>query len=399
MKSMIKQLFYPKDLSAQEQRYHFVSMCVIFISVLSHLSLLLLFYIVEVRVLFLFNIGSVVLFTWLIWMVHGRWYVTSMVLLALEMIIHQIVGVIVMGWGSGFQHFLLTLVVGPFMFIRGNLKLKVACSFLALSCYVVLAYFYRNNYSTGLIPDSVTDTLYFATIITGLGAMAVLTMLFNQKLEKSEVALQEANIENERLLFNILPPSIAHNIQHSEGELVKRFEDTSILFADIIGFTKWAAKCSPTELVGVLNGLFSRFDDMLDNYGIEKIKTIGDAYMVAAGVPESRPHHAEDLTRFALAILEETKKFNKEQGTDLHIRIGMSSGPVVAGVIGKKKFAYDLWGDTVNTASRMESNGFEGKIQVSEQTYNLLKGDHQFEKIADVEIKGKGRLNTYVLTS
>ena len=154
--------------------------------------------------------------------------------------------------------------------------------------------------------------------------------------------------ENQRLLHSILPKPIAEQIRTGQQNVVQRFESVSILFADIVGFTKFSEQLEPQSVVDMLNGLFSKFDDLTDYYGIEKIKTIGDSYMVAAGVPERKKDHALVLFHFAKDMLKTLKKYNRAKGTKLKLRIGLSSGPVVAGVIGKKKFAYDLWGDTVN---------------------------------------------------
>ena len=200
-------------------------------------------------------------------------------------------------------------------------------------------------------------------------------------------------------MHSILPAPIAEQIRQGQQTVVKRFEQVSILFADIVGFTVLSDKLSPQEVVDILNGLFSKFDDLTDKYGLEKIKTIGDAYMVAAGVPEEKTNHAQLMFAFAKDMLQTLQAYNKVIGTDLKIRIGISSGPVVAGVIGKKKFAYDLWGDTVNTAARMEAYGHADCIQVSPVTYAMLKTEATFEKIPNVEIKGKGKMDVYLWTS
>ena len=218
-------------------------------------------------------------------------------------------------------------------------------------------------------------------------------------LQKAETQAQELEIvfqENERLLHSILPSTIAEQLKKSPQTIVKRFEEVSILFADIVGFTILSEKLSPQKVVDILNGLFSKFDDLTDKYQLEKIKTIGDAYMVASGVPEEKDNHALALFQFAQEMLEAIQTFNQVHNLTLEIRIGISSGPVVAGVIGKKKFAYDLWGDTVNTAARMEAYGQASCIQLAPSSYELLKDDFVFEKIPNVKIKGKGEMDVYV---
>ena len=217
-----------------------------------------------------------------------------------------------------------------------------------------------------------------------------------QKAEAQANKIKLVNQENERLLHSILPEQIAEQIRTGQQNVVKRFEHVSILFADIVGFTVLSEKLQPSKVVDILNGLFSKFDDLTDQYGLEKIKTIGDAYMVASGVPEEKTDHAMTMFQFAQDMLRSLEEYNQDNDSQMNIRIGISSGPVVAGVIGKKKFAYDLWGDTVNTAARMEAYGREGKIQVSPACYELLKNDFLFERIPGVEIKGKGKMDVYL---
>ena len=176
-------------------------------------------------------------------------------------------------------------------------------------------------------------------------------------------------------------------------------ESVTILFADIVGFTKMTASMPPAELVDLLSQLFSRFDKLADQHGLEKIKTIGDGYMVVGGAPVGREDHADVIAQLALEMQQELAAFNEKSSKNLQMRIGISSGPVVAGVIGTSKFAYDIWGDSVNMASRMEKTGLPDTIQVSEVTYQLLKNNHTLELRGLIDIKGKGKVNTYLLKS
>jgi adenylate cyclase len=169
------------------------------------------------------------------------------------------------------------------------------------------------------------------------------------------------------------------------------------MFSDIVGFTAMSEKISPAELVGRLNRIFSAFDDLAHQHGLEKIKTIGDAYMVAGGFPERRDGHANDVSAMALDMLTAIEAFNRDAEHPVSIRIGIHTGPAVAGVIGIKKFFYDVWGDTVNTASRMESSGMPGRIQISKQTAEVLNGEFIVEERGQVELKGKGCMTTYWL--
>jgi class 3 adenylate cyclase len=214
---------------------------------------------------------------------------------------------------------------------------------------------------------------------------------------QSELDLEEERKKNELLLHNILPVPIADRLKVSHDSIAEGFQSATILFADIVGFTTLAESKTPEEVIGILNEIFSEFDQLVEETNLEKIKTIGDAYMVASGLPLESPDHAKLIAWLALKMKESLSKFNQNSGQKLEIRIGIHSGPVVAGVIGKKKFTYDVWGDTVNTASRMESHGIPGKIQISEKTFSILKDDFECMERGLIEIKGKGFMKTYIL--
>jgi adenylate cyclase len=213
--------------------------------------------------------------------------------------------------------------------------------------------------------------------------------------------LELANMENERLLLNILPVKIAERLKKGESTIADKIDNTTVLFADIVGFTTLSTKLSPAEIVNLLGSIFSTFDNIVEKRGIEKIKTIGDSYMAAGGLHKD-PNSTKNVALAALDMLEEIKKINEINENNeqkLNLRIGLNTGPVVAGVIGKKKFIFDVWGDTVNTASRMESHGTPGKTQVSEFTYKLLKEDFILESRGEIKIKGKGDEKVYYLKS
>ncbi|MEQ8957293.1 MAG: adenylate/guanylate cyclase domain-containing protein, partial [Coleofasciculus sp. C2-GNP5-27] len=215
--------------------------------------------------------------------------------------------------------------------------------------------------------------------------------------KQAEVALTRARKRAELLLLNILPQPVAEVLKRGQRTIAESFKGVTIMFADLVNFTKFSTQTSPTELVELLNQIFSKFDRLVEEHGVEKIKTIGDAYMVAAGLPRRRLDHAQAIAQMALEMQRAIAEFNHETGENFRLRIGINSGPVVAGVIGIKKFSYDLWGDTVNTASRMESHGLPGRIQVTQATYELLKDEYEFEERGVIQIKGKGDMTTYWL--
>jgi class 3 adenylate cyclase len=202
---------------------------------------------------------------------------------------------------------------------------------------------------------------------------------------------------SERLLLNILPAAIAEQLKDGHKVLADTFNNVTVLFADIVDFTPLAYQLRPNELVALLNNIFSTFDRLAEQHGLEKIKTIGDAYMVVGGLPTEREDHTEAVASMALAMQEAISQFNRANERPFEMRIGIDTGPVVAGVIGTKKFAYDLWGDTVNTASRMESHGLAGAIQVTYKTYEKLRDKYNFEHRGPIEVKGKGTTQAYIL--
>jgi class 3 adenylate cyclase len=248
-----------------------------------------------------------------------------------------------------------------------------------------------------------------------LGAEDYLSKPFNKVLLKARIGnclekkwlrdqellhlkqLQAEKERSERLLLSILPEPIAEQLKQDPHTIADSFPNVTVLFADIVDFTKLAAQRSPIEVVSLLNNIFSVFDRLAQQHGVEKIKTIGDAYMVVGGLPTPRHDHAEAIAEMALDMLDEVARFHDETGEPLNMRIGINSGPVVAGVIGTNKFIYDLWGDTVNVASRMESHGIAGSIQVTAETYQLLQDKYWFEERGLIPVKGKGEVTTYIL--
>ncbi|MDB9511736.1 adenylate/guanylate cyclase domain-containing protein [Kamptonema animale CS-326] len=218
-----------------------------------------------------------------------------------------------------------------------------------------------------------------------------------QERQRAELALRIAKKKSDHLLLNILPAAVVENLKKGAGSAAERFDSATVLFADIVDFTSMAARTSPLELVSLLNQIFSKFDQLTEKHGLEKIKTIGDAYMVAGGLPITRLDHLEAIADMALDMQSAIGDFKTDLDRPFQIRIGIHTGPVVAGVIGTKKFTYDLWGDTVNVAFRMESQGLPGYIQVTTDIYDRLKDEYLFEERGTINVKGKGEMLTYWL--
>jgi len=241
-------------------------------------------------------------------------------------------------------------------------------------------------------------TAFFVMNITAITSLALVMLIYfvNQKNE----AYRLLHIEEQKaqdLLLNILPREIAAILKTEQRTIADHFQGASILFADLVGFTPLTASLAPVEMVGLLNQIVSHFDDLVEKYDLEKIRTIGDNYMAASGVPRPRPDHAQAMARLALEMNAYVEELPPVLGRRIEFRIGINSGPVIGGVIGRKKFVYDLWGDAVNVASRMESQGVPGRIQITHSTYELLKNEFVCEPRGSLEVKGRGALQTWFL--
>jgi len=231
----------------------------------------------------------------------------------------------------------------------------------------------------------------------GMLSAAALSVIGHLVSVRTFMERERLRAQTESLLLNILPRPIAERLKRGEQVIADDFPEVTVLFADIVNFTPLSAEMSPMELVLLLNQVFSELDQLADKYGLEKIKTIGDAYMVVGGLPVPLANHAEVVAEMALDIQHTMTRFKRQNGEPLAMRIGIHTGPVIAGIIGVKKFSYDLWSDTVNTASRMESHGLGSRIQVTETAYEQLKDKYVLEKRGTIPIKGKGDMVTYFL--
>jgi len=245
---------------------------------------------------------------------------------------------------------------------------------------------------SSLTPADIPSWLVTLFFFLNVGAVSLTAFLLLQYFVRGLAAERE---RSERLLLNVLPASIVERLKREDGIIADRFPEISVLFADLAGFTPTAERLPPEEVVSLLDGIFSEFDELVLEHGLEKIKTIGDGYMVAGGTPVFVKDHAERIADLALAMQQAVGA--SSSGSALGLRIGIDTGPVVAGVIGRSRFGYDLWGDTVNTASRMESHALPGTIQVTERTRDLLADRFELERRDEVDVKGKGVMTTYFL--
>ena len=240
------------------------------------------------------------------------------------------------------------------------------------------------------LPQSIRLTAsLISALVPGMMVLFIALFLFRQ--------VERARVQADTLLLNVLPALVADRLRAGPVTIADSYDDVTVLFADIVDFTRRSAAADARDVVNLLNAIFSDFDELADRYGLEKIKTIGDAYMVVGGLPQPRPDHTEAVVAFAVAMLDVLKRHHAWDGTAVGVRIGIHTGPTVAGVIGRRKFIYDLWGDTVNTASRMESYGLENVIQVTPAVRDRLNGAYTFEPRGPIDVKGKGPMMTYLL--
>lgn len=254
------------------------------------------------------------------------------------------------------------------------------------------------------IPQGVRIAFFALNVLGVAATVFVVLQYFVRARERalSDLAQQHQALEleqakSERLLLNVLPAPIAARLKEHDGVIADDLPAVTVLFADIVGFTPLSERRAASEVVSLLDGVFARWDALVADHGVEKIKTIGDAYMAAGGIPLPREDHAEAIAELALAMGPQLADCAAELGLPLQVRIGIDSGPVVAGVIGRAKFSYDLWGDTVNTASRMESHALPGTIQVTERAYERLRHRFQLRQRGTIDIKGKGPMTAYLL--
>jgi class 3 adenylate cyclase len=293
---------------------------------------------------------------------------------------------------------LYNLLPNPGLFAAVPLSVALATAWiaghrgwcLALACWFGLSpLVYYALVQPGQLPQILRD------LVPDLALLAAVLLLGEAVRTRQALALERER--SERLLLNVLPAPIAERLKRQPEVIADGYPEVTVLFADLVDFTRRSEQTAPEKVVAVLDRLFAAFDRLARQQRLEKIKTVGDAYMVAGGLPEPRPDHAEAVAEMALAIRDEVGRHLDPSGQPLQVRIGIDTGPVVAGVIGRDKFIYDLWGDTVNTASRMESQGVPGCIQVTDRTYQRLKQAFRFQRRGPVQVKGKGEMITWFL--
>jgi adenylate cyclase len=303
-----------------------------------------------------------------------------------------------LGLGTGVFLFLIAMSATGVLVTSAN-AWRTQLIVIAAGMVAVISIVLADPSTPEPIAGTAIETVLLVFSVSGtLLTVAVVGLYVRRVADTAESELRLATERSEALLLNILPQAIADRLKAGEEVIADRVEGVTILFADLVGFTPMSERLAPDEMVRLLNQIFTRFDYLADELRLEKIKTVGDAYMVAAGLPTARPDHVEAVADMALAMREELGRQSLQGGFGpLQMRYGIHTGAVVAGVIGRRKFSYDLWGDTVNTAARMESQGVPGEIQVTEDVYRRLRKRYRLDLRGTMEIKGKGATKTYFL--
>jgi adenylate cyclase len=302
-----------------------------------------------------------------------------------------------LGTGSGLPfYYLVAATIMVLILGVDHLMLASVCATILAGTVIALEVFVP--YNTGVQPDWAFRLGFVLTVVSAWGMVVAVVWYALREIRRARKAMESEYDRSEKLLTNILPASIAERLKDpSRNIIADKYDDASILFADIAGYTKRASDTTPSDLVRFLDRLYTDMDALVDRHGLEKVKTSGDSYMVVSGVPEPRVDHMEALACLALDMADAVADLTDPQGREVPFRIGLAAGPVVAGVVGARKFFYDVWGDAVNVAARMETTDVEGRIQVPHDVYKRLNHAFLLEERGEVDIKGKGVMHTWYL--
>ncbi|MDH5654674.1 MAG: adenylate/guanylate cyclase domain-containing protein [Spirochaetia bacterium] len=344
------------------------------------------------------NIGVIVItLSLLIFNKFGLNRVSSVALGFIAVIHLLILIVFFMGVDSGLQYYILASPILSFVLIKDKDKIWIFINMvIAFSMFAFCEYVrYESPYIIN-IPENYFfwfhpfSTFGMTSLIFGI------IYFFYQETNRAHLNIKKERDRSDDLLLNILPQDIANRLKSKPKVIADSFDSVSVLFADMVGFSSLSSDAKPEWVVEMLNTYYHAFDDLVVKYDVEKIKTIGDSYMAVSGAPKECANHTEKIILFAEEMLHAVENINNEIGYKIQLRIGISTGPITAGVIGHRKFTYDIWGDTVNVASRMESSGIPNRIQISESTFNLLNGNSNFIYRGTLQIKGKGNMKLFV---
>lgn len=387
----------PEHINVAERRAYALLRFGFLMGCLAHFLSLLYFLFLDQNVLALINIASVLLLAWASWCALTVRDLRLPVILVflVDVPVHNVIATLYLGVASFYLgYLLLVMMLMPLMPFFSRERRLIASMFLA---FVFVGAGAVSLYTGPIQPVSNLNLIIFFTCnaILVTAFTVIFAAVYETSVSKAEAKLEHEFRRAEGLLLNILPETIAERLKDNPALIADDYPQVSVLFADIVNFTEVSSAMSPAQLVKLLNTAFLRFDALVEKHKCEKIKTIGDAYMVVCGAPEEREDHAEVLADLAISLRKTAESINSSGEMPFQLRIGINSGPIVAGVIGHKKFAYDLWGDTVNLASRMESYSEPGMIQITESTKNLLDSTFEVKPLGAKMIKGKGAVETY----
>ena len=396
MKGWIQRFFAKGDIQKKFYRMYIAGNYLAIFSFIGHFVYIWIFFAVGMTIPAITNIASFAIWLVSFWFNRKGKHLAALILGSFEVIANSVLCTYLIGWNTGLHYYIIALI--PFIYFIPSKTNRIKNIFSVLFCLFYAGLYFlcfdKTPFYT-LNPLAVQVMNYYNIALTFL-TFALSAHFYSKAAADAEDALEKEFKRSESLLLNILPLSIAQRLKRMpERVIADRFESVTVLFADIVGFTKLSATQPPEEIVRYLNRIFSAFDILTEKYGLEKIKTIGDNYMLAGGLPEPDSEHALNVVRMAQDMLSVIDQVNSESNASIQVRIGVHSGPVVAGIIGSKKFIYDLWGDTVNTASRMESHGAPGRIHISEDTYRLVQNKFECESRGEIEVKSKGKMRSY----
>ena len=388
----------PNEGGSQQEVIHTITWYAILIS----LSYGVLYLLLSFHALMVLNIAGALLYL-AVFVLNRRGQGMSRLLGVLFMVVAlahtSALGLLFLPASTGLH---MWVVVVPFFSIicidRRDTIWTALISLSAAACLAFLEWG-RDTYAPPLavdVPYVLLPAIRGGSILAIVAFVVGIFWVYHRNLARARQELRVSYERSESLLLNILPASIAERLKQKTEIIADDIDEASVLFCDLVGFTTLASRQTAHETVEMLNGVFIAFDDAIEARGLEKIKTIGDAYMVASGVPNTRDDHAAELVRLAHDLFRILEEYNAREGYSLSLRVGINCGPVTAGVIGKRKFSYDLWGDTVNVASRMESTGIPGRIHVSEAVAKAAEDAFLFEPREEITVKGKGTMRTYL---
>ncbi|WP_457939364.1 adenylate/guanylate cyclase domain-containing protein [Mesorhizobium sp. 10J20-29] len=388
----------PDNFSPDFARFFVLGQIAYPLGLIVHIGYFFLFWFLELELLAAFNILSIFIFLFAAWQHNnGKMFLPLYAGIVFEAPTHAVLATVYLGLISGYwlTIFVVITIIALAPFVDRKIRIIIV---IMMTTVMSTLGIYGIYYEPISLLSNLINTLFLVSNIVVVATIIIAAISsYDVAVYRAEAAVKIEFDRAESLLLNILPLQIATRLKAQEEPLADNHESVSVLFADLAGFTDISRKMSADELVNLLNDLFSRFDKLATVYGAEKIKTIGDAYMVATGLQGSVGNHAERIADLALGMQKAFVEFRKDNNVDLKLRIGVHSGPVIAGVIGKQKFSYDLWGNTVNIASRMESEGVADQIQISAETWKLLSKRYQTSPRGEIKIKGHRPRPTYLL--